>query len=141
MFRDMTYVDRDASVEPVPARLAAQNGGLGLGITVGGHFFLARLDEFETAFDDPAPSAAGSDWFAQDASAEEVSREQGGFSVVRHAKEITEEVLFQPVAAKLCADGKGLVELLIWNERYLFRRRDFWDALVDPQTFRVDNDN
>jgi hypothetical protein len=32
--------------------------------------------------------------------------------VVRHAKEITEEVLFQPVAAKLCA-----------------------------QTFRVDNDN
>ncbi|HJZ36219.1 MAG TPA: hypothetical protein VJ204_08095 [Solirubrobacterales bacterium] len=145
MFRDMTYVYRDEVVEAVPARLGAENGGRGLSIRVGDHLFFARLDEFETAFEDPAPSSGASEWFAGDAEPKpeegEALRQPGSFSAFRYAKEITGEDLFQPVAAKLCADGTGLVELLIWNERYLFRRQDFWDALVDPRTFRIGDDS
>jgi hypothetical protein len=144
MFRDLAYVAHDESFEAVPARLGAENNGLGLSIRVDEHLFFARLDQFEAAFEDPAPSSDGGNWFGESTEAkstDETPLRQGTFSAFRFASEITEEDLFQRVAAKLCADGEDVMELLIWNERYLFRRDDFWAALTDPRTFRLDNHN
>jgi len=61
--------------------------------------------------------------------------------MVRHARELEDEVLFEPLTGRIFGDESGPSELLVGDQCFLFVVDDVWAALTDPKTFRWDEDD
>jgi hypothetical protein len=111
LMRDLRPVDGDDAVEVVAAQFRAENGSPGASLGMGQDLYLFRIDDLETALSDPAPSSQ-SDYplpAPGSPSREVCLRYQGGMLMMRVAREIEHEELFEPVPARFVRNRTDVI--------------------------------
>jgi hypothetical protein len=127
VFRDMANVDEFGGFEAIPVQVKTENGASGMGLRIGPDLYFTGIDELEAVL---APDNRGSG----------ESEGSGTLVVFRYAREIEDQELFQRMEGGWTRDGQGLVDLRVGEERYLFGASRLWKAMIDPSTFREDDD-
>jgi hypothetical protein len=138
MLRYLGPAEDEPAVEAITAEFGAENGSPGARLDIDQSRFLLQLDDLEVALSNPA-SATDRDCalpLQGGLSREACSQIPGAVFMVRYAREIEEEELFEPAPARFVENRPGALDLLLLGERYLFRPQDFWRALTDPKTYR-----
>jgi hypothetical protein len=142
MMRQLKTTAGEEFFEDVTARFRTENCSPAIAFRLGDDLYLFRIDELEDALSDPARSSRDSAPVPPEdlPSREECQKIPGCVLMMRWAEEIEDQELFEPVPALFVATEKGLNELLVRGERYVFRPEDLWESLTDPRTYRRDDD-